>query len=107
MKTTLIKKLEDFIKDSIKDTIVIDDRTDHVHLQNQIIKLPIEYLFLFDEFLNLEDKTILNKKGDIFKAIVTAYSSNQADEEGESSDEEEVKKVKDDVVMRAIETVKL
>ena len=39
--------------------------------------------------------------------MVAAYSSNQVNEEGESSDEEEVKQVEDDPALRAIETVKL
>ena len=107
MKSTLIKKPEDSIEDSTEDTIVVDDRTDRVDLQDQITQLPIENLLSFDEFLNPEDESILDKEGDIFKAIVAAYSSNQADEEGESSDEEEVKQVEDDVALRAIETVKL
>jgi hypothetical protein len=107
VKSTLIKKPEDSTEDSTEDTIVVDDRTDRVDLQNQIAQLPIENPLPLDEFLNPEDETILDEEDDIFEAIVAAYSSNQADEEGESSDEEEVKQVEDDVALRAIETVKL
>ena len=103
MKSTLIKKPGD----STEDTIIVDDRTDRANLQDQIAQLPIENPLPLDEFLDPEDETILDEEDDIFEAIVAAYSSNQADEEGESSDEEEVKQVEDDVALRAIETVKL
>jgi hypothetical protein len=106
VKSTLIKKPEHSIEDST-DTIVVDYGTDHADLQDQIAQLPIENPLPLDKFLNPEDETILDKEGDIFEAIVAAYSSNQANEEGESSDEEEVKQVEDDVALRAIETVKL
>ena len=102
-----LKKPEDSIEDSTQDTIVLDDGTDRVELQDQIAQLPIENPLPLDEFLNPEDETILDEESDIFEAIVAAYSSNQADEEGESSDEEEVKQVEDDAALRAIETVKL
>ena len=101
MKSTLIKKPED----STEDTIVVDDRTDRTDLQDQITQLLIENPLSLDEFLNLKDETILDEEGDIFEAIVAAYSSNQANEEGESSDEEE--QVEDDAALRAIEKVKL
>jgi hypothetical protein len=103
VKSTLIKKPED----STEDTIIVDDRTDRADLQDQIAQLPIENPLSLDEFLNPKDETILDEEGDIFEAIVAAYSSNQADEEGESSDEEEVKQVKDNAALRAIEKVKL
>jgi hypothetical protein len=76
VKSTLIKEPEDFIEDFIEDTIDVDDKTDRAHLQNQIAQLPIESLLPFGEFLNLEDETILDEEGDIFEAIVAAYSSN-------------------------------
>jgi hypothetical protein len=80
VKSTLIKKPEDSIEDSTEDstedTIVVDDRTDRVDLQNQIAQLPIENPLPLDEFLNPEDETILDEEDDIFKAIVAAYSSN-------------------------------
>ena len=107
VESTLIKKPEDSIEDSTEDTIVVDDGTDRVELQDQIAQLPIENPLPLDEFLNPEDETMLDEEGDIFEAIVAAYSSNQADEEGESSDEEDVKQVEDDAALRAIETVKL
>jgi hypothetical protein len=66
VKSTLIKKLED----STEDTIVVDDGTDRIELQDQIAQLPIENPLPLDEFLNPEDKTILDEEGDIFEAIV-------------------------------------
>jgi hypothetical protein len=107
VKLTLIKKPEDSAEDSTEDTIIVDNRTDCVDLQNQIAQLPIKNPLPLDKFLNPEDKTILDEEDNIFEAIVAAYSSNQANEEGESSDEEEVKEVEDDTALRAIETVKL
>jgi hypothetical protein len=107
VKSTLTKKPEDSTEDSTEDTIVMDDKTDRANLQDQITQLPIKNPLPLDKFLDPEDKAILNKKGDTFEAIVTAYSSNQADEEGESSNKEKVKQVKDDAALRAIETVKL
>ena len=105
VKSTLIKRLED-AEDSTEDTIVVDDGTDRVDLQDQIAQLLIENPLSLDEFLNPEDETILDMESDIFEAIVAAYSSNQTDE-GESSDEEEVKQVEDNTVLREIEVVKL
>jgi hypothetical protein len=85
VKSTWFKKPEDSIEDSTEDTIVVDDGTDRADLQGQIAQLPIENPLPLDEFLNPEDETILDEEGDIFEAIVAAYSSNQANEEGESS----------------------
>jgi hypothetical protein len=111
VKSTLIKKPKDSaeasLEDSTEDTIIVDNRTDCIDLQNQIAQLLIKNPLPLDEFLNPEDKTILDEEDNIFEAIVAAYSSNQADEKGESSDEEEVKQVGDDTALRAIETVKL
>jgi len=59
------------------DTIIMDDRSaNRIELQNQILQLPIKNPLSLNEFLNLEDETILNKEGDIFNAIIAAYSSN-------------------------------
>ena len=113
VKSTLIKNPEgaaadELAEDSTEDCIVVDDGTDRIDLRAQIAQLPIENPLSLDEILNPEDETILDEEGDIFDAIVTAYCSNQADKEGESSDEEEeVEQVKDDTALRAIETVKL
>ena len=101
VKSTLIKKPED----STEDTIIVDDS--RADLEDQITQLPIENPLSLDEFLNPEDETILDEEGDIFEAIVAAYSCNQANEKEESSDEEEVKQVEDNAALRAIETVKL
>jgi hypothetical protein len=100
----VIKNLED----STVDCIVVDDRTDRMEIQAQIAQLPIENPLSVNEFLNLEDETILDEEGDVFGAILAAYSSNQAKEDGKSSDEEEeVEQVGVDIALRAIETVKL
>ena len=81
MKSTLIKKpipKELAQMAELKgDTIVVDDRSaNRIELQNQILQLPIKNPLSLNEFLNLEDETILNKEGDIFDAIIAAYSSN-------------------------------
>ena len=87
VKSTLIKKPEY----STEDTIVVDNITDRTDLQDQITQRLIENPLSLDEFLNPEDETVLDKEGDIFEGIVVVYSSNQDNEEGESSDKEEVK----------------
>ena len=85
MKSTLIKNPED----TTTDELVEDSTEDCIDLRAQIAQLLIKNLLSLNKFLNLEDKTILDKEGDIFDAVVVAYSSNQADKEGESSDKEE------------------
>jgi hypothetical protein len=83
----------------------VDDKTDRAELRDQIAQLPIESPLPFDEFLNLEDKTIVNKNGDIF---AECYSVNQPGKEEESSDEEEeVKQIKDARALRMVERLKL
>ena len=56
----------------------------------QIAQLPVENLLSGNEFLKLGDETTLDEEGDVFGATVAAYSSNQTNEGGKSSDEEEV-----------------
>ena len=85
VKSTLVKNPED----TATDELVEDSTEDCIDLRAQIAQLLIKNLLSLNKFLNLEDKTILNKEGDIFNAVVVAYSSNQADKEGESSDKEE------------------
>jgi hypothetical protein len=83
----------------------VDDRTDRAELQDQIAQLPIESPFPRDEFLNLEDKAIVDKDGDIFTEY---YSVDQPGKEEESSDEaEEVKQIKDAKALRMVERLKL
>ena len=96
------------LQKTLQKTIVVDDRTDRIDLQAQIAQLPIKNPLSLDKFLNPKDEAILDKEGDIFDAIIAAYSSCQGDKEEESSDDkEEIKQVEDDKALRAIETVKL
>jgi hypothetical protein len=90
------------------DTIIVDNKSaDRIELRDQITQLPIENLFSLDEFLNLEDKTIVNKDEDIFTSVVDYYAIVSPGEEEESSDEEEVKKVDTAEALRAVKTVKM
>jgi hypothetical protein len=83
----------------------VDDRTDRAELQDQITQLPIESPLSFNEFLNPEDKTIVNKDGDIF---AECYNVDQPGKEEESSDEEEeVKQIKDAKALRMVKRLKL
>lgn len=84
LESTLIKKPEDSMEDSTEDTIIVEDGTDRVELRPDCKTPGQENPLPLDEFLNPEDETMLDEEGDIFEAIVAAYSSNQADEEGES-----------------------
>ena len=68
----------------------------------------IKTSFSLNEFLNLKDETIFNKKGGIFKTIVIAYSFNQINKiKKESSDKKKAKQVKNNITLRAIKIVKL
>jgi hypothetical protein len=50
-----------------RDTIIINDRSaDQIELRDQITQLPIENPLFLNEFLNPEDKTIVNKDKDIY-----------------------------------------
>ena len=51
-------------------TVLMDDRTDQAELRDQIAQLLIESPLPFNEFLNPEDKTIVDKDGDIFAVTV-------------------------------------
>ena len=51
--------------------IIIDNRSaGRIELRDQITQLPIENPLSLDEFLNPEDKTIVNKDEDIFTSVV-------------------------------------
>jgi hypothetical protein len=83
----------------------VDDRTDRAELRDQITQLPIESPLPLDEFLNLEDETIVDKDSDIF---AECYSVDQPGKEEESSDEEEeVEQIKDAELLRMVERLKL
>ena len=109
----MIKKvvdIDDSIDDSAEDCIIVDDRIDRAELRDQITLLSIENPLSLDEFLNLEDKIIINKDSDIFVAIVEYYSVDKPGEEEELSDEkeeEEVEQIEDTEVLRMIERLRL
>src|ERR1700733_5125237 len=69
--------------------------------------VPIENLLSLDEFLNLEDETIVDEDEDIFISVVNHYAVARPGEQEESSDEEEVKEVDTAEALRAVETVKM
>ena len=83
-----------------------DSIADRIELQDQITQLPIKNLLSLNEFLNLEDETIIDIDSDIFATIVEHYSVDKPSEDEESSDEE-IKEVDIVEALRAIETVKL
>ena len=56
----------------------MNDRTDRAELRGQIAQLPIESPLPLEEFLNPEDKTIVDKDGDIF---AECYSVDQPGKE--------------------------
>ena len=92
-------------KDFAQDYIIVEDRTDQAELPDQIAQLLIESPLPFNEFLNPEDKTIVDKDSDIF---AECYSVDQPSKEKESSDkEEEVKQIKDAKALRIVERLKL
>ena len=91
----------------MEDTIVMDDRTDRADLQDQITQLPIENLLSLDEFLNLKDKTIVNKENDIFVSVIDYYAIARPDKEKQSSDKKEIKEVNTIEALRAVKTVKM
>jgi hypothetical protein len=92
---------------SIEDYIVVDNSIDRVELRDQIIQLPIKSPLSLDEFLNPEDKLIINKNSDIFIAIVECYSIDQPGKEESSDKEEEVEQIKDTKALRIVERLKL
>jgi hypothetical protein len=73
---------------------------------NEGEKAPQSPLSL-DEFLNPEDKVIIDKDEDIFTSVVNRYTVARLVEEEESSDKEEIKKVDTTEALRAVETVKM
>jgi hypothetical protein len=83
---------KELVSTAQEDCIVVDGKTNQTELRDQITQLLIESPLPLDQFLNLEDKTIVD---DIFAAIIKCYSVNQPGKEKESSDKEEVKQIKD------------
>ena len=89
------------------DTIVVDNRSaDRIELRDQIAQLPIENSLSLDEFLNLEDETIVDEDKDIFTSIVDHYTITRPGEKEESSDKE-IKEINTAEALRAVETVKM
>jgi hypothetical protein len=91
-----------------RDTIIMDNKSaDKIELQDQITQLSIENPLSLDEFLNSEDKTIVNKDEDIFISVVNYYVVISLGEEEESSDKEKIKKVYIAKALKAVKTVKM
>jgi hypothetical protein len=91
-----------------RDTIIVDNRSaDKIELQDQITQLPIENPLSLNEFLNPEDKTIVNKDEDIFTSVVNYYVVISLGEEEESSDKEKIKKVYTAKALKVVKTVKM
>jgi hypothetical protein len=82
--------------------LIINDRSaDRIELRDQITQLLIEIPLSLNEFLNPEDKTIVDKDEDIFTPVVDHYAVVNPGNEKKSSDEEEVKKVNTAKALRA------
>ena len=79
---------------------------DQIKLWDQIAQLLIENPLSLNEFLNLEDETIIKENKDIFTSIVNNYTIARLGEEEESSDKE-IKEIDTAEALRAIETVKM
>jgi hypothetical protein len=91
-----------------RDTIIIDNKSaNQIELRDQIAQLPIENLLSLNEFLNLEDKSIVNKDQDIFTSVVDYYGIVSLGEKEESSDKKELKKVDTAKALKAVKTVKM
>jgi hypothetical protein len=91
-----------------RDTIIINNNSaDRIELQDQITQLPIENPLFLNEFLNLEDETIVNKDKDIFTSVVDYYVVVSLGKKKESSNKEEVKKVYTAKALKAVKTIKM
>jgi hypothetical protein len=91
-----------------RDTIIIHNKSaNQIELRDQIAQLPIENLLSLNEFLNLEDKSIVNKDQDIFTSVVDHYVIVSLGEKEESSDKKELKKVDTAEALKAVKTVKI
>jgi hypothetical protein len=66
----------------------------------------IKNVLSFNKFLNLKDKTIINKDKDIFTSVVDYYAIARLGKEEESSDKK-IKKVNTAKALRAVKTVKM
>jgi hypothetical protein len=72
-------------------------------LHNSRSKTPLS----LNEFLNPENKTIVNKDINIFISVINYYISVSLDKEKESSNKEKVKKVDTAKALKAVKTVKM
>jgi hypothetical protein len=66
----------------------------------------IKNVLSFNKFLNLKDKTIINKDKDIFTSVVDYYAIARLGKEEKSSDKK-IKKVNTAKALRAVKTVKM
>jgi hypothetical protein len=105
VKSTLIKLPEE----QLKVPVVEEDNeaAEQAELQAQIAQLPIENSLPLNEFLNLNNETVLDKDKDIFTSVVEHYSVDQTGEQSESSDGEEVKEVDTVEALRYVKQLKI
>jgi hypothetical protein len=103
----LIKKPTESAEDIVVDHLIAK----RIELRDQIAQLLIENPLSLDEFLTLEDETVVDDDSDIFTSVVEHYSTDKPGQEEQSSDEEEeveeVEEVDTAKALKAIETVKL
>ena len=97
-KSTFIKKLilEELVQiaELEGDTIITDNgSTDWIELQAQIIQFLVDSPLSLDEFLNSEEKIIIDEKDNIFVSVIDYYSVTKLSKEEESSDEEKVEEI--------------
>jgi hypothetical protein len=71
------------------------------------MQLLIENPFFLNEFLNPENKIIINKDKDIFIFVMNYYTITRPGEEEESSDKEEEEEVKEIDTTEALRVVKI
>ena len=102
-KSTLIKRPTP--EELEGDTIIVDDG--NVDLQGHIAQLLIKNPLSLDEFLNLEDETIVDEDEDIFTSVINYHAVPRLGEKEELSDEEEVWEVDTAETLRAVEAVKM
>jgi hypothetical protein len=100
----LVKELRE---DTIIRVIIDNSSTDKIKLQDQITQLLIKNLLSLNEFLNPEDKTIVNKDKDTFISVINYYTITRPGKEEESSNEEKVKEVDTAKALRVVEIVKI
>ena len=92
-----------------KPSLQDDQATEQAQLQAQIALLPIETPLSFNEFVNPEDETLIDKDDDIFTSVVKCYNVNKVGKGGEDSDlsKDEVEDINTATALQCLEQVKL